>query len=392
MTHRPRETWSVRPMFAAMTLSTAGVLPVFLVGAESIFERRAFGLSALEISLMVSGFLLAASGSSWLSHRIGFHGRPEPSMRLGGVATCVGCALVLGIQSIPSLVGTLVISGVGYGIAQPAVSAFLTQQVHDSRQGMAFAVRQTAVPVATLISGISVAFLAAVGWQYAYAIPIVLIAATFVSIADTNEPSSDIVRTFANAAAVPLGRGAGALIVGIGLGGATIYVFGSFNVPYSMSKGLSVGAAGALAIVGGGAAMLVRLISGIYSDRRDFANLQVAGVMLLIGALGYGAVALGDRRLLIPAALIAFAAGSGWNGLALHALERASPQRSTHATGKALAFTYLGSALGESVFGALVDHLGYQRAWLCIAVLSVVAGTMMLVSWVKIRTLKRLAD
>lgn len=383
---------TLRAILAAVALSTAGVLPVFLVGAESSFEHRSLGLSGLAVSFLISAFFFVASGASWLSGRWGARLRPELAMRVGASATCVGSGLVLVAGNVCILAVALVLCGAGYGAAQPAVSTFLLRHVRKARQGFAFGLRQTSVPMATLMSGVTVAFIARTGWRNAYAVPVLLVAVTFLLLMGNKQEGAvgGIRRIQPASAAPPMGWSMTVLAVAFGFGASTIYVFASFNVPYSMTQGFDTSSAGALAAAGGFLALLVRLGAGICNDRYPSAQqLRVVGLMLLVSGSGYAVVAFGGRSTLIPATLVVFAAGSGWNGLALHALVRAFPEQATRATGAGLTGAYLGGAIGPPVFGLLVDSLGYAVAWVCVLAFAVAAGVMMLLGWVMTRSAER---
>jgi len=73
-------------------------------------------------------------------------------------------------------------------------------------------------------------------------------------------------------------------------------------------------------------------------------------------ALGYG-------WLIVPATIISYGAGWGWNGLFIFGTVRNFPNHAGYATGTVQAGAYIGSVLGPLAFGFVVERTGYQLAW-----------------------------
>jgi MFS family permease len=364
------------PIAAATALSAAGVLPVLLVGAESTFEQSSLGFSSNEIALCIAGFFMLASASSWASRR--FHAQPEVIMRGGAAVIVCGSLSVLFSGSAAVLCVALAAAGITYGGTQPAVSAYLATYVRSQRQGLAFGLRQTAVPAATILSGLAVAFVAHTTWERAYIAPAILAvtSATFLRRGPHNASARPRV---ANRNIDVERNGLVLIAIGLGLGAAAVFTLSTFSVPYSISRGLGAGSAGVLVAVGGVAGLIVRLFVGWESDRHRFNKLRVSGAMLLLGACCYAGVAFGSSVVLVIATVGAFAAGAGWNGLVIHTLVQAFPRRAAHATGAALTAAYFGGAIGPLLFSALAHVSGDSIAWSCIVLLAVAAAVLMLV-------------
>ncbi len=76
-----------------------------------------------------------------------------------GVVLCVGALLVLialTAHSLPALIVYLVLAGIANALAQPATNQPLAQRVSLSRQGAAFGAKYSAIPVASMLSGLAV--------------------------------------------------------------------------------------------------------------------------------------------------------------------------------------------------------------------------------------------
>jgi hypothetical protein len=86
--------------------------------------------------------------------------------------------------------------------------------------------------------------------------------------------------------------------------------------------------------------------------------------MLAVGIAGFGMLATGEAALILPGALLAFAAGWGWPGLFNFAVVKTSPGHPAAATGVTQTGASGGAALGPLVFGLVVEAASYDVAWL----------------------------
>ncbi len=158
---------------------------------------------------------------------------------------------------------------------------------------------------------------------------------------------------------------------------------GSFVVPGAVHDGIAPGLAGLLSAAGSVVGLSARVGFGWRADRKGLsgrraanAHLRTVAALIAVGALGFGALAVGNVALLFPAVLVAYGGGWGYNGLFNLAVVRAYPQAPARATGVTQVGTYLGGMVGPFGFGVVADHLGFGAGWaLCggCAVLAVVA-------------------
>ncbi|MGH9072912.1 MAG: MFS transporter, partial [Acidimicrobiales bacterium] len=154
----------------AVVVSTAAALPAFLVGAVAVQLRHslAFGPTALGGAIAVY-FAAAAVASVPCGRLADRAGAPRVmQMAAAGSALALG-GIAAGARSWAELVGALAVAGVASAAAQPAVNLFLSEAVTGA-QGLAFGIKQAAVPLATLLSGLAVPAIAlTVGWRWAFA-------------------------------------------------------------------------------------------------------------------------------------------------------------------------------------------------------------------------------
>ena len=62
-------------------------------------------------------------------------------------------------------------AGLANAVTQPAINLFMADQVPLARQGLAFGIKQAAIPAAVLVSGLTLPLLALpLGWRPTFAI------------------------------------------------------------------------------------------------------------------------------------------------------------------------------------------------------------------------------
>lgn len=380
----------VNPIALAVSISAGGALPVFLIGSLSVEEGKSLGISTGDAAFLVALFFAAAAfGAAGLGKLTDVLGA-RVMMQIGAAGTGAGTLIMSGSDIVFLFALGTVLAGVAYGASQPAVSRFLSESVRETRHGTAFGLRQTGVPVATLLAGLAAALTSASGdWRIAYFGPLALSVANLTLLyrvvgAAAGPESVGPAEPKPNLVGWPLLTLLGG---SLGLGAGTIYVIASFSVPSARFIGISAAYAGVIGAVGGGMALLSRVTAGILADALRFAPLRVAGIMLISGASGYLLLSTQAKDLVVVGIFVAFSIGSGWNALFLLSLSRDFPGNSGKATGIGLAGAYVGGVLGPLVFGLIFSSAGFTVAWLVEGVVAVCAGAGALVAWSMIRRL-----
>lgn len=411
------------PVVLSITATTAGVIPVFLVGALTVQIRRQLHFGASGLGVAVAAFFVGATAGSLLaghiSHRIGL----SRAMRIGalGSALCLAAMAVLS-HSLLDLTVFLVIAGFTDGVIQPAANGFVAGRVPSGRQGLAFGIKQSAVPLSTLLGGLAVPAIAlTVGWRWAFA------AAAFGALMATvalpsrrrmhlpppgrppavdntsqpvvppvdppagrpvRPPAADGTATVRTETEISADRSEKAKIhlrpllvlaaaAGIGAGGAN--ALGSFLISGAVSAHIAEGTAGLLAAGGSVCGLLARVSVSWRADRRPGGNhFHTVAAMMVLGAVGYGLLASEIAWAMVIGTVFAFGAGWGWNGLFNYAVIRTHPRSAAMATGITQAGIFAGAVVIPPIFGLIVDQVSYTAAWLLAGGLVLVAATVML--------------
>jgi predicted MFS family arabinose efflux permease len=268
------------------------------------------------------------------------------------------------------LLALLAVAGLANAVTQPAINLFMADQVPLARQGLAFGIKQAAIPAAVLVSGLTLPLLALpLGWRPTFAI----CAAGALAVAVV------VRRSAAGFGPVPdrdpAPRPSRALIVtavGAALASAGPNSLGAYLVASAVDVGIAEGTAGLLAAAGSGISLLSRVALGERADRRRDYGFAAVVTLLVAGALGFALLATGEAALFVLGVFVAFALGWGWPGLFNLAVVDSNRDAPGAATGVTQTGIYVGAAAGPAAYGVVSAELGYSAAWavsggLCIA-------------------------
>jgi MFS family permease len=373
----------VRPLAGAAVATTAGALPVFLLGGLAVLVRAELGFSETQLGLATTvyfaGSTLAAAPAGWAAERLGARRTTLVGVGLAGLAL-VGIAL--GARTYLMLLPLLALGGAANALAQLGANLALAREVPPGRQGLAFGVKQAAVPLATLLAGLAVPVVGlTVGWRWAFG-GAALVVLAYPPLA----PRSDVPPRRAHAAMREGDAAAGPLLilaVAGALGAAALNSFGAFAVESAVALGWSAGAAGALYALGSGCGIVARVANGWQADRRGGRHLPIVAALLTGGAIGVAL--LGTAGTVAVGTIVVFAAGWSWPGLFNFAVVRLNPHAPAAATGITQTGVFVGGMLGPLGFGALVEASSYPVAWRVAALALVGAAALVLLGRARLR-------
>jgi MFS family permease len=355
-------------------------LPLFLTSAFAVELQRDLGFDRARLGWCVSAYFLASSAASAVIG--GPLQRAGPAVGLRAAAGLTAVSL-LGIATVAGswvhLALLLGAAGVANAVAQVGSNLLVADGIPTARRGVAFGVKQAAVPLGSLLAGLALPAIAlTVGWRWGFAgIAGVAAAATLRGV-----------RVPGGAARRSAGGGGprSAVLVLLMLAGATGGGVGNslvnFTVDAAVTNGMAQSAAGLLLSVGALVAITFRVGSGLLVDRRDAAGFAELATLMLTGAAGLVLLALGRANvpLTVAGTLVGFAGTWGWQGLIYYVVVRRHPEAPAAATGLVQAGVYLGTIAGPPLIGQLATDASYQVAWALAACVSVFAGVVVLVA------------
>lgn len=360
-------------------VTTAGVLPVFLTGALSVQMRQELHFSTSGLGGAIAVFFGASALTSVLAGRMAEVLGPTRAMR---IACAAGALSSLGIASLArswgSLVALLALGGSANAFAQPSTNLLLARTIPVHRRGLAFGMKQGAIPIATLIGGLAVPFIAlTVGWRWAFAGAAALAVVAGWVLPRFRHEERDVTQEqpredVSIGPLVVLG-------VGAGLGAAAAGSLGGFLVASGVALGLTKSTAGLLLAGGSAVNFVTRIATGHAADRRGGGHFRSVAVMLAVGAGGYALLSTGATPLFVVGSLIAFGAGWGWPSVFHYAVVWNNPAAPGAATGITQTGVYVGGFSGPLIFGSLVDRWSYGVAWNAAAVTVLLAAVLVTV-------------
>lgn len=355
-----------------------GVLSVFLTGALAVPLRADLGFGADALGAAVAAFFAASAlGSAAMGRLVEAVGASRSKRAAAGVSTAALIGIALLARSWPALAGLLFAAGLANAGIHPSTHLFLSQEVSGRRQGLAFGVKQAAIPAVTLAGGLAAAVAGLVGgWRPVFAVAATAAVAAAVLVpggAGSKRRRAVTPRVFVRGLILPA--------VAIGLGTASAVSFGAFLIDSSVEAGLGQAEAGALLAASSVAGLAGRVVAGWLADRRSGQHLRAVAAMLLTGACGFVLLATARAGWVFTAgALLAYGVGWAWPGVVVFAVVQAFPGAPAASTGVTQTGAFLGSATGPMLFGLVAAHGSYEAAWLLSAALAVAAAGAMLVS------------
>jgi MFS family permease len=378
----------VGAVLRAVAVSVLGVLPAFLVGALAVQIRAdlqvglgLFGLAAATL-FAVSGGLARPAGR--LVQRLG-------SRRGAALAAALATAslTVIALAGSPAaLMAGLAVGGLGNAVAQPSANAVVSELVTEQRLGVAFGIKQSSIPAATLLGGLAVPGVALVfGWRWAVACAVGLaVVLLLVSLTgrDAGRRRGGAPRSPGAPRAPDRGLPRGGLVVltvGGFLGSAAATPTGVFLVDSAVAAGIDAGAAGLLFAGCSVLGLVVRIGYGLLVDRHPTrsAYLFIAN-LLAAGTAGYVLLAAGPVPAFVAGGVLAYGAGWAWTGLFHFAVIRDNRDAAASVTGFVQTGLSLGAASGPLLFGVVAQTWSYSAAWLTAAALSLAGAVTVRVS------------
>lgn len=359
---------SLRAGASAVAATGASILPVALLGAVIVQLRSDIAVSTVELGGIIALFYaVSALGSIPAGRMIDSLGWPR-SIWLAILCIAVPLLLIATVaRTATHLAGAMILAGVGNAIAQPAANLAIIRGVASGRQGIAFGVKQAAVPAGTLIAGAAVPLIAlTVGWRWAFIIPAVgVVLLTTMTPLSGARPVGRIVRTRIGR----LFRDPVLLALTAANAGSSMAInpLFAFFVESSVARGISPAAAGSLLALGSAMGLVSRLLIGWVTDRMaptPDRMLRDMSVYALLGSPGFFILgSFGDRAAAVIIALF-FAIGFGfaWSGLFNLVVTRLWSDGPASASGVTQAGLWVGGMLGPLLFGAIATS-SYTVAW-----------------------------
>ena len=354
--------------------------PPFLAGALAFQILPELGFDTGSLGAALGGFFGLSAISSvtigGLADRIGWPAAMRASSVMSAVTMFGIAALAHSWLSFAALIS---LGGLTMAIGQPAVNLALAREVPVSRQGFVFGIKHSAIPAAAMLSGFAVPLFAVNGhWRGVFVGAGVIAGGVALAVPKSQRASADGASRRPSERADLEMRPLVFMAVGALLAASVASALSAFLVISVVDSGVSPGAGGLILATASITGMTVRLLAGWWADARKAGGLGGVALLLVVGSAGLGALTGTGTWLLTLAAMLAFGAGWGWNGLFNFSVVKHFPRAPARATSVANTGTYVGAAIGPVVMGQVIEIYSFQAAWFAAAALSCFSAVAML--------------
>jgi MFS family permease len=363
---------------AAGGLSTVlASLPVFLLGGLAVLVRDDLAFSEVQLGLAASTFFSVAALTAVAAGRI--------AARTGAWAATVLAAVLsalalIGMATAPTyavLLLALALGGAANSLAQIGTNGTLAEVVPKHRQGLAFGIKQAAIPAATLLAGFALPVVGlTLGWRASFGAAAAL-AVVYVLFAPRAAARSGAAASSDSRAGDAAVRALVVVAVAGALASAAVNGLAAFLVESAVTAGFTASGAGVLLGCGSALGVAARVLVGWLADRRSGGHLKIVTAMMATGAVGMALFATGAPAAFYAGTALVFALGWSWPGLMTFAVVRLNPSAPAVATSYTQTGVFAGGATGPLAFGLLVSAGSYRLAWSAAALAMVAASGLM---------------
>jgi predicted MFS family arabinose efflux permease len=385
-------TFPLWPLLATMAMQTLATAAAYSVPALAPIIARDIGVDGALIGMFVSVVYGVGIFSSLLA--AGIIARYGAVRAAQFVLVCaLGLVLVCAQGTAASVALGALILGIAYGLTAPVSTHLLVPRTPPSILNMVLSTRQIGVPLAGVLAATIMPPLAlAIGWKASLLLQAVPIVALILLLEIPRRDWDGVPSLASTDARSVLLRSLGLLhgdsaiqrltFVSFVYSGAQLCFVAFMTVHVTSRTGLDLVMAGWSLAAYQLAGVISRPIFGWIADRFIEARivLGIQGFVMAAAALLAGHFAPGWPVWAIMAvAAVAGATASGYTGLAYAEFARLGGAMRTEATGLGSAAMFFGVLVMPSLGSVAITSTGtYLAAYGAIAVLAVIAGTVML--------------
>ncbi|MYI14381.1 MAG: MFS transporter [Acidimicrobiaceae bacterium] len=351
----------VQAVAASVACVTASVMPGVPAGALGSAMQAEVGIGdtglgvALALTYIFAAVAIVHAGE--LSDRIG----SRRSLMISMLVTMAGYLVVAGVaRSFATLLVGLTVAGAGLTLAGPAAKVLVADHVSPERQGLAFGVHMSAIPLGPLLAGLTVPLVGGTdGWRWPFLGGAVLAGAGMLMLPRERAAAPAAARPARDPAAGRFGHvRMGPLFVFAAaamLASCSVVAAAAFFVVNSEAAGISESTAGLLLSAASAGVIAVRIALGALADRFHTGAVSTVAMLLTASAAGYALMAANTPWLYALGGQAAIILGWSWPGLMVLALVRIYPEAPGLASSFVIGGLNLGAVIGPVAFGAISD-------------------------------------
>jgi predicted MFS family arabinose efflux permease len=362
-----------------VTYAVIGVLPVFLVSAQKVALDRDLGLSSARLGITIGATFAVIALAAPVLGRVLPAYRAPTCFRVSAALVALALALMAVTSAWWQILIFSAIAAIGNASSQISSNLALANGAAVRYQGLGFGIKQSSIPIASLLAGAAVPVIGSVlGWRATF------LAGAMVALCLTAyRPPLEWNRAKREAQGRPRRLRNALLLLGAGAFVASCIgnSLPAFAVDAGVDTGFDENVAAALLVAASLASVCTRVTVGLLADRRsssglgEFTTLTACGAVALVGmhlSVGHGlAFAL--------TLVLAFATAWGWAGLIYYAGTRLAPTQPGPVTGALISWISIGNIVGPMAAGFVIEATGYSHVWL-LGAAGMVASTLLAAS------------
>jgi len=361
-----------RPLLTAVVYTGTCLLPLALVSAQILQLEEEIGFRVGQLGVATAAYFGAAALGANPAGRVVARVGPGRSLRIGALLTLAACVIAGTAATWWVIPLATAVGGLGNGLTQVASNLAIFDGVAKERQGVGFGAKQAAVPLASVLAGISLPVIGLVfGWRWVF-----LLAGLIALILAVSAPRLDMARAAARNER-PIGKPPRSLVF-LAIGGIAGAMAGNglslFVVPSAVDIGIGEAAAGAVLAACSLLVVLVRLGAGWLVDRNESIGFTEMAWMTAAGGIGafilFVSSTPGPYLFAMPIALLG---AWGWPGVIFFTVVHSYPDLPARASGVVLSGNLTGTVIGPLIVGSLAGRGNYPGAWLFVTVMCAVA-------------------
>lgn len=374
-----------RTVGLAIGTTVINSLPLYLVSSLFVQISAGTGAPIAALGAIVAVYWITAGVVSLfvggIAHRVGSVRLVMIAVSLAGVSF-LGTALLTPVW--PMIFLWIAIGGAGNALGHPASNHLIALRVSPRRLALAFGLKQSSVPIATLAAGLAVPIIAlTLGWQWALgfaALVAVVLIIVFRATAPRDapaDPAAPVVRARLDRRHRPHLL----LVAAFGLlGTGALSTAVSFSVASAVQRGIDPGLAGLLLSAASLVGAFVRVLVGIFADRRIGDPQRTVAIMLALGTVGLLLMAWQSDLAFTVGLITAVAFGWGWPGLQFYIVSQIAGAATVPATAIVSMGSYIGNAVTPLVIGLVYSRTNDSPTWIILGsmlgVAAVIAGAL----------------
>ena len=340
---------------------------------EIIKETIAADKADAQLGVIAALYFLSAAVLGPYGGRIVDRLGPAVGLRATGAIVIVSLVVEATATSYPMLLVGALCGATSLALATPASNVVLIHHVPERRRGLAFGLKQSAVPLAATLSGLALPLIALrVGWRWAFVVMLVFPIASLMLAPATPVQGGEARSKERSRPPVDL-----LLLAGVGVFAATaVGTLNPFLVRAATEVGYSTGAAGVLLSVAAGSLVVSRVLWGAVLDRGGLEPVTMVFALLAVGAVGYALLSSSSVGLFAVGAIVAYSFGWAWPGVQFLAGVRLWPESPGEASGLLQLGAFVGATAGPLGFGILVERSSFGFGYALTAIVAAIAATL----------------